>query len=87
MRQLAELGPWGIAAAVLVFLRKEIGMVFSAPKDDRAVEQLLGTMNEQFISNMRLFVETNGKLGSLKDVLDEILAVQRRVLEEMVRGK
>ena len=87
MRQLAEYGPWGIAAAVLVFLRREIGAVLSAPKEDRAVERLLAGMNEQFISNMKLFVETNGRLDRANALLGELLAVQRDIHTEMVRRR
>lgn len=83
--RLADLGPWGIAAALLVFLRKEIGAVLSAPKGDRAVEQLLIGMNEQFIANMKLFVETNGKLEAVRLVLADLLAVARDIHTEQVR--
>jgi hypothetical protein len=83
--RLADLGPWGIAAALLVFLRKEIGAVLSAPKGDRAVEQLLIGMNEQFIANMKLFVETNDKLEAVRLVLADLLAVARDIHTEQVR--
>lgn len=83
--RLADLGPWGIAAALLVFLRKEIGAVLSAPKGDRAVEQLLIGMNEQFIANMKLFVETNGKIEAVRLVLADLLAVAREIHTEQVR--
>lgn len=85
--KLADLGPWGIAVAVVIFLRKEIGAVLSAPKGDRAVEQLLMGMNEQFIGNMKLFVETNAKLEAVRAVLAELLAVTRDIHTELVRRK
>ena len=53
INSLASLGPWGVAGAIVVFLRKEIAAVLSAPKEDRAVERLLTGMNEQFIANMK----------------------------------
>lgn len=84
---LAQFGPWGAAAALVVFLRKEIAAVLSAPKGDRAVERLLSGMNEQFIANMRLFVETNAKLEAVRAVLVEILAVNRDIHTELVRRK
>lgn len=84
---LAQFGPWGAAAALVVFLRKEIAAVLSAPKGDRAVEWLLSGMNEQFIANMRLFVETNAKLEAVRAVLVEILAVNRDIHTELVRRK
>lgn len=87
INNLADFGPWGIAAALLVFLRKEIAAVLSAPKEDRAVEQLLMAMNEQFISNMKLFIETNAKLEAVRAVLAEILAVSRDIHTELVRRK
>ncbi len=85
--RLSGLGPWGIGVAVLIFLRKEIAAVLSAPRGDRAVEQLLTTMNEQFISNMKLFVETNAKLEAVRLVLAELLAVARDIHTEQVRRK
>lgn len=84
---LAQFGPWGAAAALVVFLRKEIAAVLSAPKGDWAVERLLSGMNEQFIANMRLFVETNAKLEAVRAVLVEILAVNRDIHTELVRRK
>ncbi len=84
---LAQFGPWGAAAALIVFLRKEIAAALSAPKGDRAVERLLSGMNEQFIANMRLFVETNAKLDAVREVLVEILAVNRDIHTELVRRK
>lgn len=85
--RLADLGPWGIAVAVVIFLRKEIGAVLSAPKGDRAVERLLTGMNEQFVANMKLFVETNAKLEAVRLVLAELLAVARDIHTEQVRRK
>lgn len=84
---LTALGPWGVAGALIVFLRKEIAAVLSAPKEDRAVERLLAGMNEQFIANMRLFVETNARLEAVRLVLAELLAVARDIHTEQVRRK
>ena len=84
---LAQFGPWGAAAALVVFLRKEIAAVLSAPKEDRAVERLLSGMNEQFIANMRLIVETNAQLEAVRAVLVEILAVNQDIHTELVRRK
>lgn len=84
---LTSLGPWGVAGALIVFLRKEIAAVLSAPKEDRAVERLLTGMNEQFIANMKLFVETNAKLEAVRLVLAELLAVARDIHTEQVRRK
>ena len=44
-------------------------------------------MNEQFIANMRLFVETNAKLEAVRAVLVEILGVNRDIHTELVRRK
>ena len=87
INSLASLGPWGVAGAIVVFLRKEIAAVLSAPKEDRAVERLLTGMNEQFIANMKLFVETNAKLEAVRLVLAELLAVARDIHTEQVRRK
>ena len=87
INSLASLGPWGVAGAIVVFLRKEIAAVLSAPKEDRAVERLLTGMNEQFIANMNLFIETNAKLEAVRLVLAELLAVARDIHTEQVRRK
>lgn len=87
INSLASLGPWGVAGAIVVFLRKEIAAVLSAPKEDRAVERLLTGMNEQFIANMKLFIETNANLEAVRLVLAELLAVARDIHTEQVRRK
>lgn len=87
INSLASLGPWGVAGAIILFLRKEIAAVLSAPKEDRAVERLLTTMNEELISNLKLFVETNAKLEAVRLVLAELLAVARDIHTEQVRRK
>ena len=85
--KLAGLGPWGMAVIVLVLLRKEVAAVVAAPKDDRAVETLLGEMNRQFAANMELFHVTNGHLSAIHEILSQILQVTRRLLEESLRQK
>lgn len=85
--KLANLGPWGLAAAIVFLLRKEVSAVLSAPKDDRAVETLLGEMNRQFAANMELFHVTNGHLSAIHEILSQILQVARRTLEESLRQK
>ena len=85
--KLAGLGPWGMAVIVLVLLRKEVAAVVAAPKDDRAVETLLGEMNRQFAANMELFHVTNGHLSAIHEILSQTLQVARRVLEESLRQK
>ena len=85
--KLAGLGPWGLAAAIVFLLRKEVASVLSAPKDDRAVETLLGEMNRQFAANMELFHVTNGHLSAIHEILSQILQVTRRLLEESLRQK
>ena len=83
--KLAGLGPWGLAAAIVFLLRKEVASVLSAPKDDRAVETLLGEMNRQFAANMELFHVTNGHLSAIHEILSQILQVAQRTLEESLR--
>ena len=83
--KLAGLGPWGMAVIVLVLLRKEVAAVVAAPKDDRAVETLLGEMNRQFAANMEMFHVTNGHLSAIHEILSQILQVARRTLEESLR--
>ena len=85
--KLAGLGPWGMAVIVLVLLRKEVASVLSAPKDDRAVETLLGEMNRQFAANMEMFHVTNGHLSAIHEILSQLLQVTRRLLEESLRQK
>ena len=87
IEKLAALGPWGLAAAIIFLLRKEVSAVLSAPKDDRAVETLLGEMNRQFAANMELFHVTNGHLSAIHEILSQILQVTRRLLEESLRQK
>ena len=83
--KLAGLGPWGLAAAIVFLLRKEVASVLSAPRDDRAVETLLGEMNRQFAANMELFHVTNGHLSAIHEILSQILQVAGRTLEESLR--
>lgn len=85
--KLAGLGPWGLAAAIVFLLRKEVASVLSAPKDDRAVETLLGEMNRQFAANMEMFHVTNGHLSAIHEILSQLLEVTRRLLEESLRQK
>ncbi len=85
--KLANLGPWGLAAAIVFLLRKEVASVLSAPKDDRAVETLLGEMNRQFAANMEMFHVTNGHLSAIHEILSQTLQVTGRVLEESLRQK
>ena len=83
--KLAGFGPWGLAVIVLVLLRKEVAAVVAAPKDDRAVETLLGEMNRQFAANMEMFHVTNGHLSAIHEILSQILQVAQRTLEESLR--
>ena len=85
--KLAGFGPWGLAAAIVFLLRKEVASVLSAPRDDRAVETLLGEMNRQFAANMEMFHVTNGHLAAIHEILSQSLQVTRRVLEESLRQK
>lgn len=85
--KLAGFGPWGLAAAIVFLLRKEVAAVVAAPKDDRAVETLLGEMNRQFAANMELFHVTNGHLSAIHEILSQLLQVARRTLEESLRQK
>jgi len=85
--KLAGFGPWGLAAAIVFLLRKEVASVLSAPKDDRAVETLLGEMNRQFGANMEMFHVTNGHLSAIHEILSQSLQVTRRTLEESLRQK
>lgn len=84
--KLAGLGPWGLAAAIVFLLRKEVASVLSAPKDDRAVETLLGEMNRQFAANMEMFHVTNGHLSAIHEILSQLLQVTQRLFEENLRG-
>ena len=85
--KLAGFGPWGLAAAIVFLLRKELSAVLSAPKEDRAVETLLGEMNRQFAANMEMFHVTNGHLSAIHEILSQLLQVTRRLLEESLRQK
>lgn len=85
--KLSQVGPWGAAVIIIMMLRKEIARVFSAPRDDRAVETLLTEMNHQFGVNMEMFRETNSDLSAIRATMGELLLVQRQVLLEMTRGK
>ena len=85
--KLAGFGPWGLAVIVLVLLRKEVAAVVAAPKDDRAVETLLGEMNRQFAANMEMFHVTNGHLAAIHEILSQLLQVTQRLLEESLRHK
>lgn len=83
--KLADLGPWGIAVAVVIFLRKEIGTVLSAPRNDRAAESLMKSNNQHLEQNVALFEETTRKLDAIRGTLAEILAVAREINKEQVR--
>lgn len=83
--KLAGFGPWGLAAAIVFLLRKEVASVLSAPRDDRAVETLLGEMNRQFAANMEMFHVTNGHLSAIHEILSQLLQVTQRLLEESLR--
>ena len=85
--KLAGFGPWGLAAAIVFLLRKEVASVLSAPRDDRAVETLLGEMNRQFAANMEMFHVTNGHLSAIHEILSQLLQVTQRLLEESLRQK
>lgn len=85
--KLAGFGPWGLAAAIVFLLRKEVASVLVAPKDDRAVETLLGEMNRQFAANMEMFHVTNGHLSAIHEILSQLLQVTQRLLEESLRQK
>ena len=85
--KLAGFGPWGLAAAIVFLLRKEVASVLSAPRDDRAVETLLGEMNRQFAANMEMFHVTNGHLSAIHEILSQLLQVTRRLLEESLMQK
>ena len=85
--KLAGFGPWGLAAAIVFLLRKEVAAVVAAPKDDRAVETLLGEMNRQFAANMEMFHVTNGHLAAIHEILSQSLQVTQRLLEESLRQK
>jgi len=85
--KLAGFGPWGLAAAIVFLLRKEVASVLSAPRDDRAVETLLGEMNRQFAANMEMFHVTNGHLAAIHEILSQSLQVTQRLLEESLRQK
>lgn len=87
IRTLAAYGPWGVAGALLVFLRKELFALVRAPRDDRAVEKLLGGIHEQFVLNMKMFEVTNAMLKEIKDELKESNTHQQALIVELVRGK
>ena len=85
---LAENWPFGaLLLGIVALLRKGLIEMMLASRNDRAVETLLSGMNEQFIANMRLFVETNDKLEAVRAVLVEILDVNRDIHTELVRRK
>ena len=85
---LAENWPFGaLMLGIVALLRKGLIEMMMAPRNDRAVETLLSGMNDQFIANMRLFVETNAKLEAVRAVLVEILDVNRDIHTELVRRK
>lgn len=85
---LAENWPFGaLLLGIVALLRKGLIEMMLAPRNDRAVETLLSGMNDQFIANMKLFIETNAKLEAVRAVLVEILAVNRDIHTELVRRK
>ena len=85
---LAENWPFGaLLLGIVALLRKGLIEMMLALRNDRAVETLLSGMNDQFIANMKLFIETNAKLEAVRAVLVEILAVNRDIHTELVRRK
>lgn len=85
--KLASLSPWGLAVALVVLMRREIAAVLMSPREDRAVERLLGDMNEQFAKNMVMFEHTNADLAAIKAHMATLVALTQQMLTEMVRGK
>ena len=92
---LAENWPFGaLLLGIVALLRKGLIEMMLAPRNDRAAETLLSSMNEHLVTNLKLFVETNTKLGetnakleAVRAVLVEILAANRDIHTELVRRK
>lgn len=85
---IAQYGPiGGILAMLALLLWREVGTAKDAPKTDRAAEELLRGMHEQFIANMVLFRETNQRLQNIETLLGGLMNVQRDILTETARGK
>lgn len=93
IERLAGYGPWGLAAAFLWLMRKEVAAVLYAPRDDRAVEQVLHAILDSMKAQNAHFAENNRTtlhLGELIDGIDTAIrdgvSVQRQILTELVRG-
>lgn len=76
---LRSLGPYAIGLAALFMYRREIKDALFAPKDERAVERLLGSMNEQFAENLRQFAAVRKETG-------DMVAILRDIHSEMIRN-
>ena len=87
MKTLAQYGPWGLAAALGVLLRKELILLLRAPRDDRAMEQALLRMGDQFALNLEMFDKTTRLLDSVLTELKESNVRQERLLLEIVRRR
>lgn len=84
--QIRSFGPWAIAAVALIFYRKEITAALFAPREDRAVDKLLSDQNSNFSKNLVFFEQSTKDTAAILSVMREVLAVQRDIHTEMVRG-
>lgn len=93
MEKALNAAPW-LAPLLIVagFMRKEIGALLMSGRNESALETLLTRMCDLFEKNLEYFgrvekgVESFVSNGdSLLDGQKDLLGVQRRILEEMVR--
>lgn len=83
-----EFGPWAFSGlAALILLRKEIGVLLMSGRASDRADGLMSQMVAQFAANLDMFKAVAGDVSDMKKTNAELLGVQRRVLEEMVRHK
>lgn len=84
--KLADLGPWGAAIVIVFLLVRELPNIMAASRGDGNAARL-DMMNKHFGVNLKMLHQTNNDLAAIKNVLTENLAVNRQLLQEMVRGQ
>lgn len=94
-----RLGPWAFGAIVLILYRKQIVAALQRSTENPLVEAI-HTQSTHFAENNRLFMALGPALVELKantadavdsgeksvELLTQILAVQRSIKEELIRG-
>jgi hypothetical protein len=87
-KHLVSFGPWAVLGGLALYLlRGELGKLFVAPKEDRALEALLKDMNGLFEKNLVYFEKTANSVEIMVTLLRELNQTQHQVVNELIRRK